>query len=78
MKFYIVTKKQKRQNEVEKYSQWHKKFAWLPVRSDGDKTAVIWLEFVLRKGTVRAYSVNKLHWDWTYAESSFDILKGSV
>lgn len=78
MKFHILTTQQKREREVEKYSQWHKKFAWFPIRSDGDKTAVIWLEFVLRKGRVKAYSTKKIHWEWSYVESSFDILKGSI
>jgi hypothetical protein len=61
-----------------KYEDWHKWFAWHPVKlENGDK---IWLEFVLRKQ--RDLSIE---YDWfervmfmpyfDYKESVFDLLK---
>jgi hypothetical protein len=75
MKFTILTDADRRAFEMAKYSAWHKKFAWVPVRMSNDPTAVIWFEFYLRKGRVTNYSSKKLQWDWESVESSFDILK---
>lgn len=88
MKFTTLTPEQKEQETrkaIEEKniarrnhdSKWHRKFAWKPVRLKSDRTKVIWLEFVLRKGsrTDRSFMSDETEmWTWQYLESEFDLL----
>lgn len=48
-----------------RFSKWHRKFAWLPVRL-GDNDCR-WLEFIERKGTLSLYGWD-YEWDWEFRE----------
>lgn len=53
-----------KQKRMEKYTQWHKWFAWHPIRINN---TVIWLETIYRKGTVALDSYdNKEYLVWSY------------
>jgi hypothetical protein len=45
--------------------QWHKWFAWHPVKTDNN---CIWLEFVYRKGTNHISVPYDRHFSWEYKE----------
>lgn len=75
MKFRILTPEQRAEEREERLNAWHKWFAWRPIRMTDDQTDVRWLEFVYRKGRKR-YSDDGGYWTWTYAETTFDILRG--
>lgn len=75
MRFQIETKLQRLQRRRDTLIQWHRKFAWFPVRMTNDPTVVVFFEYVLRRGTDTNYSITNPTWKWEYAESTFDVLK---
>ncbi len=50
MKFNLKTRQQRDQEKHNHLCEWHRKFAWAPVRLTSDRNSVCWFEFVLRKG----------------------------
>ena len=73
MKFHLKSKEQRASDKEKRLSEWHRWFAWKPIRMTPESTEVRWLEFIYRK-KVRAWSAGK-DFDWKYIESAFDILK---
>jgi len=80
MRFRWLTRDQKADLKALKIKNWHKKFAWLPVRMHTDNNEIRWFEFVLRKGNARVeenifgQSVVRGR-NWIYADSSLDVLR---
>lgn len=74
MRFRILTAEQKAEKQRKKFSEWHRHFAWFPVRMTDNETDVRWLETVYRKGVQRRTGSHN-YWEWEYAETVFDILK---
>lgn len=66
-------KAERRHAKIERLSKWHRKFAWWPIRTEGDN--MIWMERILRKGRVHYRSGGTIRWDWSYKENIFDLLK---
>lgn len=68
MKFNCgMTRDAKRAIKHNRLENWHKKFAWLPIRAGENDCR--WLEFYDRKGTFNTgryeYSFNG-YWSWEY------------
>jgi hypothetical protein len=59
-----LTKKTKEKLKIEKLSNWHTKFAWLPIRI-GDNDCR-WLEHYERKGKFLLYPDYYGYWSWEY------------
>lgn len=57
------TPETRRKMKLEKLTNWHRKFAWLPIRAGENDCR--WLEFYERKGTFNS-RFHYIHYFWTW------------
>lgn len=57
------------QDRFDRLHEWHRWFAWHPVRLNGGDESCRWLEYVARKGSFWECWGDG-GWDWKYADAS--------
>jgi hypothetical protein len=75
MKFRLLTAAERQEIKDTSRRQWHKWFAWYPVRLTTDCHEVRWLENVYRVGKSSYDGDGGTYWSWRYADNSFDVLR---